>query len=429
MKFFRKHQKKIIAGLALLLAVLMILPAVTMILSSAGAVTQKEIDALKEDAAALAQTKKNLSNQLSALEGEINSALSKKMVVEQEINVVEEQIATPEALIAKYDEQIAQEEVNLADAQALVVGLLARAVELGQPVAHADDAQQRRVMEEQGTVTYWEILFDAADFTDLLDRAMMINETVEYDNAVMDALEQARIDVENAKAALESARAEQVDAKTALDAQKAELDAKVTTIKALIAELEAKQDQYESKLDDLDSQIRAMDDKIAAKEKEYERQIAAGQIQFNTGSGYVWPLDGWYTLTSLYGGRIHPITGKPNNHLGIDIRASYGTPIKAARGGVVTTSTYNSSYGNYVVVSHGNGDSTRYAHMSSRAVKEGQTVSQGQILGYVGSTGSSTGNHLHFEVFIGGSRTDPINQYPSLKLWITSNGQVVELSH
>ena len=417
MKLFHKHQKKIIAALAILLAVLMILPMLTMILSSAGAVTQKEIDALKEDAAALAQTKKNLNNQLAALEGEIDNALSKKMVVEQEINVVEEQIATTEALIAKYDEQIAQEEVNLAQAQE-------------REAQHYDEACQRvRIMEEQGTVTYWEILFAAADFTDLLDRAMMINETVEYDNAVMDALEQARIDVENAKAALESARAEQVDAKTALDAQKAELDAKVTTIKTLIAELEAKQDQYESKLDDLDSQIRAMDDKIAAKEKEYERQIAAGQIQFNTGSGYVWPLDGCYVLTSLYGNRIHPITGKPNSHLGIDVRASYGTPIKAARGGVVTTSTYNSSYGNYVVVSHGNGDSTRYAHMSSRAVKEGQTVSQGQILGYVGSTGSSTGNHLHFEVFIGGSRTDPINQYPSLKLWVTSNGQIVELPH
>ncbi len=417
MKFFRKHQKKIIAGMALLLALLMLLPAVTMILSSAGAVTQKEIDALKEDAAALAQTKKNLNDQLTALEGEINSALSQKMVVEQEINVVEEQIATTEALIAKYDEQIAQEEVNLAEAQE-------------REAQHYDEACQRvRIMEEQGTVTYWEILFSAADFTDLLDRAMMINETVEYDNALMDALEQARIDVENAKAALESARAEQVDAKTTLDAQKAELDDKVATIKALIAELEAKQDQYESEIEDLDSQIEAMDDQITAKEEEYERQIAAGQIQFNTGSGYIWPLDGCYVLTSLYGNRIHPITGKPNYHLGIDIRASYGTPIKAARGGVVTTSAYNSSYGNYVVVSHGNGDSTRYAHMSSRAAQEGQTVSQGQILGYVGSTGNSTGNHLHFEVFISGSRTDPINQYPSLKLWVTSNGETVVLDH
>lgn len=419
MKFFRKHQKKIIAALAILLALMMVVPMLTMILSgtASAAVTQAEINALKEDAAALAQTKKNLNNQLSALEGEINNALDKKLVVEQEINVVEEQIATTTALIAKYDEQIAQEEVNLAEAQA-------------REEQHYEEACQRvRMMEEQGTVTYLQILFGAADFNDLLDRAMMINETAEYDNAVMDALEQARMDVEEAKAALEGARAEQVDAKTALDAQNAELKSKRATINSLLAELEAKQDQYESKLSNLDAQIRAMDDKIAAKQKEYEQQIAAGQIQFNTGSGYVWPLDGCYTLTSLYGNRTHPIFKKPNYHLGIDIRASYGTPIKAARGGVVTFSGYNSSYGNYVIVSHGNGDSTRYAHMSSRAVKEGQTVSQGQVLGYVGSTGNSTGNHLHFEVFIGGSRTDPINQYPSLKLWVTSDGQIVELPH
>lgn len=417
MKFFRKHQKKILAALALLLAILIILPTITMILSASAAVTQSQINALKEDAAALAQEKKDLNNQLSALEGEINSALSKKMVVEQEINVVEQQIDTTEAMIVEYDGLIAQEEINLADAQE-------------REAQHFDEFCRRvRAMEEEGTTTYWEILFNAADFTDLLDRAMMISEVVEYDNAVMDALEQARIDVENAKAELESARAEQVDAKEALDAQKAELDAKVATIKALIAELEEKQDQYESQVADLDKQIKAMDAEIAAKQKEYDRQIAAGQIQFNTGSGYVWPLDGWYTLTSLYGGRIHPITGKPNNHLGIDIRASYGTPIKAARGGVVTTSTYNNSYGNYVVVSHGNGDSTRYAHMSSRAVSVGQVVSQGQVLGYVGSTGSSTGNHLHFEVFVNGSRVDPVTKYPGLTLWATYDGQTEVLSH
>ena len=416
MKFFRKHQKKIIAALALLLALLMIIPAITMIIS-ASAVTQSEIDALKEDAAALAQEKKELNDQLDALEGEINSALSRKLVVEQEINVVSAQIATTEALIAGYDEQIAQEEVNLAEAQE-------------REVQYFEEFCQRvRAMEEQGTVSYWQILFNAADFTDLLDRAMMISEVVAYDNAVMDALEQARIDVENAKAALESARAEQVDAKAALDAQKAELDAKKATINALLAELQAKQDQYESSLDKLDSKMAALDDEIAAKQAEYDRQIAAGQIQFDPGTGYLWPLDGCYTLTSLFGNRIHPITGLPNNHLGTDIRANYGTPIKSAKGGVVITSTYNSSYGNYVVVNHGSGITTLYAHMSSRAVSVGQIVSQGDVLGYVGSTGSSTGNHLHYEIRINNVRQDAINYYPSITFWVTSNGQTVLLEH
>lgn len=419
MKFFRKHQKKIIAVLALLLALLMILPTITMILgNSAGAVTQKEIDALKEDAAALANTKKNLNNQLAALEGEINSALSKKLVVEQEINVVEEQIATTQALIAKYDEQIAQEEVNLAEAQE-------------RETQHYEEFCRRvRAMEEEGTVTYWQIIFNAADFTDLLDRTMMVNEIVEYDNAVMDALEQARIDVENAKAALESARAEQVDAKTALDAQKAELDAKKATINTLLKELEAKQDQYESSLDKLDSQMTALDDEIAAKQEELRRQIAAGQAnRVDTGSGYLWPLDGCYVITSRFGPRTHPITGIYSNHLGTDIRANYGTPIKAARGGTVITSGYHSSYGNYVVVDHYDGVTTLYAHMSSRAVSVGQTVSQGQVLGYVGSTGSSTGNHLHFEVRVNNVRQDALNYYPNLEFMELSGGKLYPLEH
>lgn len=412
MKFFRKHQKKIIAVLALLLAALMILPSISMILSSAGAVTQAEIDELKEDAAALAQQKKNLNNQLADLENEIDSALSKKLVVEQEIGVVEEQIATTQALIAKYDEQIAQEEVNLANAQA-------------EEAKHFENFCQRvRVMEEQGTVSYWQILFNAADFTDLLDRAMMISEVVEYDNAVMDALEQARIDVENAKAALEGARAEQVSAKEALDAQNAELKAKKATIDSLLAELQAKQDTYESQIHKLESAAAAMDDEIEKKIKELERQRAASQIQYNTGSGYVWPVDGCYVITSFFGPRKHPITGIAGNHGGTDIRAAYGTTIKAARGGEVITSTYNSSYGNYVVVYHGNGESTLYAHMSKRSVSVGQIVSQGQELGKVGSTGSSTGNHLHFEVRVNNVRVDALNYYPSLNLWYTYNGSV-----
>jgi murein DD-endopeptidase MepM/ murein hydrolase activator NlpD len=417
MKFFRKHQKKIFAAIALLLALLMLAPFVTMILSASALVTQSQIDALKEDAAALAQEKKDLNSQLSALEGEIDSALSKKLVVEQEIDVVTQQIATTEALIAQYDEEIAQEEENLAEAQE-------------REAQYYDEFCLRvRAMEEQGTVTYWQILFNAADFTDLLDRAMMISEVVEYDNAVMDALEQARIDVENAKAALESARAEQVDAKADLDAQKTELDAKKATINQLLKELEDKQDQYESQLDTLNSKMEALDDEIAAKQKEYDQQIAAGQIQFNTGSGWVWPLDGFYTITSRFGPRTHPITGIYSNHLGTDIRASYGTPIKSAKGGVVITSTYNSSYGNYVVVNHGNGVTTLYAHMSSRAVSVGQVVTQGQVLGYVGSTGSSTGNHLHYEVRVNNVRQDAVSYYPSLNLWEVSGGQTYTLEH
>ncbi len=409
MKFFRKHQKKIIAALALFLALLMLLPMITMILgaTASATVTQAEIDKLKDSAASLAQQKKNLNKELTALENEIDSALDKKLVVEREIGVVYDQITNTETLIAKYDELIVQEEANLAAAQE-------------EEAEHFEAFCQRvRIMEEQGTATYWQILFDAADFTDLLDRAMMISEVVEYDNAVRDALEQARIAVEEAKAALETSRAEQVSAKEALEAQNAELKAKMATIDALLAELQAKQDVYESKINDLEAASAAMDKEIAEKQKELERQIAQSKIQINYGSGYIWPLDGCYVITSFFGPRKHPITGIAGNHGGTDVRASYGTKIKAARGGVVMTSTYNSSYGNYVTVLHDNGTTTLYAHMSKRAVQEGQTVTQGQVLGYVGSTGSSTGNHLHYEIRVNGTRVDALTYYSSMTFWTT----------
>lgn len=413
MKFFMKHQKKLLAALAILLALLMLLPTVSMVFTSAGAITQADINKLKNEAASLAQKKKELNNQLSALKGDLNNAYNRKKLVEQEINVVNDQITNTENLIAQYDQLIAQEEVNLANAQQ------------AEAVHFENFCQRVRIMEEQGTVSYWQILFNSADFTDLLDRAMMISEVVEYDNAVMAALEQARIDVENTKATLEAARTEQMDAKAVLDAQKVELSNKEAEIKGLLRELEAEKNEYESDLHALDKQIEAMDAEIAKKQKELEAQIAASKIQINYGSGYIWPLDGCYTITSFFGSRIHPIYGTPGNHGGTDVRASYGTKIKSARGGVVMTSEYHWSYGNYVVVVHDNGTSTLYAHMSKRAVKAGQTVTQGQVLGYVGSTGSSTGNHLHYEIRVTQSngsvvRVDALNYYKSMTFWTTS---------
>ena len=414
MKFFMKHQKKILAVLALVLALLMLLPTISMIVTSTtadAAVSQKDIDKLKDQAARLEQDRKKLNGQLSALKGDLNNAYSRKKLVEQQINVVNDQIANTENLIAQYDKLIAQEEINLANAK-------------DAEATHFENFCQRvRIMEEQGTVTYWQILFHAADFTDLLDRAMMISETVEYDNAVMAALEQARMDVETVKANLESARTEQVGAKTALDAQKAELNAKETEIKQLLKELEKEKREYEDEIHELDAQIEAMDAQIAKKQKELEAQIAASKIQINYGSGYMWPLDGCYVITSLFGPRNHPITGKYSNHGGTDVRANYGTKIKAARGGVVMTSEYHWSYGNYVVVVHDNGTSTLYAHMSKRAVKEGQTVTQGQVLGYVGSTGSSTGNHLHYEIRTTNSsgkvvRVDALKYYTGMTFYL-----------
>ena len=151
--------------------------------------------------------------------------------------------------------------------------------------------------------------------------------------------------------------------------------------------------------------------------EELRKQEEAARQQPNPGGGpiygsgsYIWPVDST-TISSDYGYRIHPIFNTERFHAGVDINANSGDPIYAADSGTVAIATYSSSYGYYVVINHGGGNSTLYAHMSSMAVSAGDTVTQGQVIGYVGSTGWSTGPHLHFETRSGGSTVDPMTYF------------------
>lgn len=425
MRFFRRHQKTIVAVLAGLMALLMILPMLANIVGVASAVTtsqlQSEISSLKNESGDLAAQKKELEAQLKAIQSDKSKAMDQKMLLEQQINLIRSEIATSDSLIAQYGDLIAEKEVELPEAQ--------------EKEAKQFDlfCERVRAMEEDGTVSYWAILFNAADFSDLLDRVNFVNEVMEYDNAVMDMLAEARQEVVDAKTELETSKADQEAVREEQVAQKAELDTKLTQVDALVSEISTKEDEVEAAKKELEAAAAALDKEIAAKEAEYQRMIAAGQITIDAGSGYLWPLAGYTTLSSLFGPRIHPVTFQPGNHTGIDIPAPKGTEILASRGGVVITSKMGSgsdwSYGNYVVISHGDGTSTLYAHMNSRAVKEGDVVTQGQTIGYVGLTGRTTGYHLHFEVRKNNVRVDPVDYFPSMTLYVRSNGKTVKLNH
>lgn len=425
MRFFHKHQKTIVAVLAGLMALLMVLPMLANIVGLASAATTDElknqINQLKNQSGDLAAQKKDLTRQLKSIQSDKNKAMEQKMLIERQVDVIRSEIATSDSLIAQYDTLIAEKEVELADAEA----------------KEADQfdlfCERVRSMEEDGTVSYWSILFNASDFSDLLDRFTFVSEVMEYDNAVMDMLAAARQAVADAKTELETDRTEQKAVREEQVAQKAELVEKLSQADALVDEIAAKEDEYQHAIKELEAAAAEVDKLVAAKQAEYERLISSGKITIDAGSGFMWPLSGYTTLSSLFGPRIHPVTGKPGNHTGIDIPAPKGTSILASRGGVVITSKMGSgndwSYGNYVVISHGDGTSTLYAHMNSRAVKEGDVVKQGQTIGYVGTTGRSTGYHLHFEVRKNGSRVDPVDYFPSMTLYVRSGGQVVKLKH
>ena len=184
-------------------------------------------------------------------------------MLEQQISVLSAQIVNTQALIEEYDVQIADKQVELENAQ-----------------QKADEYYQLflarfRDLEEQGSVSYWSILFDAASFSDLLDRISFIADVVHYDNQIVDQLQAARQAVADAKADLETNQAEQVQAKTDLESQQAELSTDEAAVDAAIAEINSKTDVYQSQLDEIKSQADALDEQIAAAQKEYEAQVAA----------------------------------------------------------------------------------------------------------------------------------------------------------
>ena len=400
-----------------LLAALMLLPVWEQLVEanvSAAKVTQSEINALKSDANKLAAEKKELANQLKEIRADKSQAQGQKNLLEQQINVIQSEIDNINAQIGKYDELIGvkQEEVNETQART--------------DEQYELFCQRIRSMEEEGETSYWSIILGSGSFAEMLDNFMMVEEIIEYDNSVMDALAALKQKLQTEQKELEDAKAEQEAAKAVQVAAQDELEARQSEVDSLISEISAQEDKLEAAEAALKREANAMDAKIKELERQYANQIANVPSE----SGYLWPLPAsWNTLSSLYGSRIHPITRKPNNHTGIDIPASAGTNIYAAKSGVVTTSTYNSSYGNYVVVSHSDGTSTLYAHMKKRNATVGQTVKQGAVIGYVGTTGSSTGNHLHFEVRINGNRTDPVNYYKDKTLYVRANGKTVRLSH
>ena len=340
---------------------------------------------------------------MDSLAADRENAMARKTLLEQQINATRAEISSIAAQISKYDELIAQKQTELDEAEA------------EEQAQYELFCERVRYMEEQGEVSYWSILFSSKDFADLLDNAMMVEEIMDYDNQVMDQLIALREQIEQDKAELETARQEQQDAKAEQEAAQANLQAQESEVDALLSQISNQEDELEAR----EAQLRAASDAATAEIAAAERELAAQIANVPSESGFLWPLPGRYNLSSLFGSRKHPITGKANNHTGIDIPASSGTSILAAKSGVVTTSTYNNSYGNYVVVSHSDGTSTLYAHMVRRNCSKGDTVSQGQVIGYVGTTGSSTGNHLHFEVRVNGSRVDPINYFTDLPLTIS----------
>ena len=397
-------RRVLFGGLAAVLALLLLLPMVTMILGGAGAVTQSEIDALKAEQAASQARQDELEEQLADVEADQAEAQQRRQLLQAQLDAINNEIENIDKQIAYYDQEIAQKEAEQAEAEA------------NEQAQYELFCQRVRAMEEEGTVSYWSVLFNSGSFSELLDRLADVDAVMAYDNQVMDELIAIREEIIALRTQLETSRAEEQAARDQQAAKQAEQQAKVAEAQKLLDQINADVAEVNRQLDAESEAAAEIQAEIAQKQKQLEEQRRQNNITIDSETSYLWPLPGYYRLSSLFGYRIHPITGEAHSHTGIDIPAPGNTPILACKSGQVVTSAYHYSYGNYVVIDHGNGNSTLYAHMSSRAVSEGDMVTQGQTIGYVGTTGSSTGNHLHLEVRDNYTRVDPESKFPSLSL-------------
>ena len=273
-----------------------------------------------------------------------------------------------------------------------------------------------QAMEEEGTVSYWEVLFEANSFTDLLDRINMMEEIAASDQRRLQEMRDIAAQVSANQEELSLGKADMEQTRLELDEAQAVLEVKRTESDDLLRELVQKQEEFQVLLDESEAAQDELMRDIAAKEKEYskakyEENLAKLALQGQnppSSAGWIRPVSG-YTLTSPFGMRKHPVLGYNRMHNGIDMACPQGTPIYATRAGTVTTASYQAGgAGNYVSINHGDGFASIYMHMTNYVVSAGQKVSQGQLIGYVGSTGISTGPHLHFGISYAGTYVNPL---------------------
>ena len=386
-------------GVSLLLAAALLL--ISPGRPGAEAVTQSEIDALKAEQAQYQQTISGLKEQLAGIQDDQATALQQKELLVAELAAIQAEIDNIDAQIAYYDSEIAQKEAERVEA-------VAREKEQFQIFC-----ERVRAMEEAGETSYWAVLFNASDFSDLLDRAMMVEDIMAYDNWVMDELTATRQEIEQLKADLEAARAGQQAARDQQETRRQEQSEKIAQAQALLDEINADAALVSQMLAAEESEENQIGEEIIRKQKELEAQRQQNNVVLPASpGGFLWPLDGYTRVNSGYGGRIHPVTGVYSGHGGIDIPAPSGTPIRAVKSGQVVTSTDNGgTYGRYVSIDHGGGCSSLYAHMSRRNCSVGDMVSRGDIIGYVGDSGRTTGNHLHLEIRLNYQRVNPLSVY------------------
>lgn len=363
----------------------------------AGAVTQSDIQAIKNQLSSVTARKKEAEEQLAAIRGDLSRAQEQVELVQEQVLLTEQQVSAGREILARYDAQIQEKQREIAELEAKEAAQM------------EEFYQQVRWMEETGEASIFSVLFQAKSFAELLDYAMLVGDIMDYSDRIVTELQATQRSLGEAREALQAGRDQQAQAQSELESHLAELEDQRAEARALLAQIAASESEFAQRAAQLAAEEAEAEQSLKEAEERWAAQIAANGA---TGDWY-WPVPGYYTITSFFGWR--DLYGSADNHTGTDIGVPQGVEIHAAQSGVVTLSRYNSSYGNYCIINHGNGYATLYAHQKQLPlVKVGDTVSRGQVIGYVGNTGNSYGAHLHFELRVNGVRDDVLKLYPGL---------------
>ena len=371
---------------------------------------RQEINRLEEEEEEIRDRIKKLQDSITQNREELKGLLAEKQNLDQQIALISAQLSNLETQIRSVKLLIADREDEYAQALLEYEQLNIRYKE------------RIRAMEERPSPSYWSVLFRSSSFSDFLDRMELIREITQADKRRIAQLTEAADAVERSKNELTAQKQELDDVLLQQQIVMEALNGKKEEIQLLVREMAAKGKEYEEMLEQSEDEQHDLMDRIAQMEDEfdkaaYEEWLAAHppeppkpEINENVVNGITWitPVP-WYILTSPFGMRIHPITGEYKMHNGIDMGCNEGTEIYATRSGLVEIAQWSNSAGNYVQLNHGDGYRSVYMHMTHYIVSAGQYVQAGQVIGYVGNTGASRGNHLHFGVSYNGTY---INPYP-----------------
>ena len=412
-----KHRRLIISLIAGALVFSLVLGLIAMVANAAKSdEIQGEIDELEEEAESLAAERELLGQEIEKTNDEMLDIANQKAQVDKEVELLKQEITNVNEQVHQYNLLIAEKQSQLT------------MIEQEQATLLTNYKTRIRAIQEHGEISYLSALLNAESFSDMLLYRVMIDEISKADEKMMSELRRKALDV--------------LSTKEELDNQRGLLEDKIRELRAdeeLLAEKRAQSDELLAELYVLCAELLKDDEKYEALEAELSEQIALKEVEYqkakqeeyeawlaqqnqnnnnnNNGSSgssspsnvyFMYPLAYYGVVTSAYGYRVHPITGNYTFHNGVDLAVSQGTPIYASRSGYVTTAEYNYAWGYYVTINHMDGFSTLYAHMTHFIVSPGQYVEQGQTIGYVGSTGYSTGPHLHFTIYYNGSTVNPM---------------------